>query len=197
MKKQPVTVPSTVPTFEALHEKMTPHFQFFAKRVLKLKGDDCDDVLQELSAIAYELYLSLVRRGKDIFFTPIMQFAIKRYRAGRRFIGSSSTDVLSDRTKLMGRSTIKNGDTLYFTLDRKDCVAKAVQFKLDFTDWYHLQTPQDQKYITDLAMNYTSSEVARKHGVSPASICQRRKIYATSWDRFIDPPEADSAVIAA
>ena len=39
MKKQTAIVTSSVPTFESLLEKMTPHFQFFAKRVLKLRGD--------------------------------------------------------------------------------------------------------------------------------------------------------------
>ena len=102
MKKQTAIVTSSVPSFESLLQRMTPHFQFFAKRVLKLRGDDFDDVLQELSAIAYELYLSLVKRGKEIFYTPLLKFAIKRYREGRRFIGSNSTDALSDKTKLMG-----------------------------------------------------------------------------------------------
>jgi DNA-directed RNA polymerase specialized sigma24 family protein len=198
MKNHAVTtVTSSIPTFESLLERMTPHFRYFAKRVLRLKGDDFDDVLQELSAIAYEMYLGLVKRGKEVFFTPLMKFAIKRYRDGRRFAGTNSVDVLSDRTKMKGRSTIKNGDTLYYMLDQRDNVAKTVQFKVDFQDWYHLQTPQDQSYIADLALNYTASEVARRHGVSAVTICHRRKKYATSWDTFIDPPEADSAVIAA
>ena len=196
MKKQTAIVTSTVPTFEALHEKMVPHFQFFAKRVLKLKGDDFDDVLQELSAIAYEMYLSLVKRGKEIFFTPIMKFAIKRYREGRRFIGSNSTDALSDKTRVMGRSTIKNGDTLHLMLDQKDDVARAVQFKLDFIDWYHRQGTRDQQIIFDLAMSETTNAVAKKFGVTAGAVSQYRKRYEKSWSAFIDPPENDSAVIA-
>ena len=196
MKKQIAIVTSHVPTFEELLRKMEPHFKFFARRVLRLKGDNLDDALQELSAMAYEMYCSLVKRGKDIFYSPIMKYTIGRYKEGRRFIGSNSTDALSEGTRQKGRTIVKKGDTLYTMLDMKNNVAKTVQFKIDFTDWYHLQTPKDQDYITDLALGYTQSEVARRHGVSSGAICQRQRKYANSWYNFIDPPENDSAVIA-
>ena len=198
MKKQTAIVPSSVPTFESLLRKMEPHFQFFAKRVLKLRGDDFDDVLQELSAIAYELYLSLVKRGKEIFFTPLLKFAIKRYREGRRFIGYNSVDALSEGTRQKGRVIVKKGDTLHVMLDMRSNVARAVQFKIDFSDWFHLQTPQDRDCIVDLAMGFSQTEIARRRGVSPAAICQRQRKYAASWkDFFTDPPdESDAAVVA-
>ena len=104
MKMQVTTTPSVTPSFESILGKMTPHFQFFAKRVLRMKGDDYDDVLQELTALAYELYLSLVRRGKAVFYSPIMKFAIGKYKSGRRFVGYNSVDVMSEWTRQAGRS---------------------------------------------------------------------------------------------
>ena len=196
MKTQSAIVTHTVPTFESLLQKMTPHFKFFAKRVLKLKGDDFDDVLQELSAIAYEMYLSLVKRGKEIFYTPLLKFSIKRYREGRRFIGSNSTDALADKTRVMGRTIIKKGDTLHLMLDQKDNVARAVQFKLDFTDWYHRQGTRDQQIITDLAMSETTNAVAKKFGVTAGAISIKRRTFEKSWHNFINPPpDNDSAVV--
>ena len=98
----PTTVPvSTAPTFEVLLAKMMPHFRYYAKRHLRRKGSrrfDYDDVMQELIGFALGMYRSLIRRGraKEVYFTPIMQFAIKRHRAGRRFIGTKTSDVLSE-----------------------------------------------------------------------------------------------------
>ena len=80
------TVPSTV-SFEVLLVKMVPHFRYFAKRVLRLRGDNLDDALQELTLLAFEIYSSLARRGKQTFFSPIMKFAIGKYKSGRRFAG--------------------------------------------------------------------------------------------------------------
>ena len=51
-------------SFETLLAKMEPHFKFFARRVLKLKADNLDDALQEMRALAFDIYRSLVRRAK-------------------------------------------------------------------------------------------------------------------------------------
>ena len=185
MKKQVITAPSTVPSFEVLLGKMTPHFRYFAKRVLRLKGDDYDDVLQELSAIAYEMYLSLVKRGKEVFYTPITRFAIGRYKEGRRFLGSDSTDVLSERTRQLGRTDVCNRDTLHLMVDRKTDTAESVHLHIDFQEWYHRQTPKDQRIINLLAMGESPSDVARACDVSPATITYRRKYYGKSWKKYL------------
>jgi hypothetical protein len=164
---------------------MTPHFRFFAKRILRLKGDDFDDVLQELTAVAYELYLSLVRRGKEVFYTPIMKYAIGRYREGRRFVGFNSVDAMSEGTKIKGRSKINKEDTLFLIADRKTNVAESVGFKIDFDNWVGKQSAKDRDIIKDLVLGVIPSDIARKHGQSPASITYRRQYYGKNWDNYI------------
>jgi hypothetical protein len=188
MKNHAIAITPFVPSFESLLDKMTPHFQFFAKRVLRLKGDDLDDALQELSCIAFDLYRALVEKGKQTYFTPLMEYAILRYNDGRRFNGSNSVDAMSEQTRNKGRSKINREDALYFIADRKTNVAKSVGFKIDFDDWYHKQTPKDKDIIHDLAMGETPSDIARKHGQSPASITYRRQYYAKNWKDY----EADN-----
>ena len=204
MKTQSAIVPSTVPSFDDLLVKMMPHFKFFARRMKrKCKRFDFDDAIQDLVGMALEMYHSLVRRGKEVFYTPLMKYAIGHYCEGRRFTGTNTTDICSHQTQIKGRSEVYSLfddkgeiDRRYLMQDRKADVFRKVQTKMDFQDWYHLQTPKDQDYITDLALGYTQSEVARRHGVSPGAICQRQRKYATSWSAFVDPPENDSAVIA-
>jgi hypothetical protein len=193
----------TVVSFEVLLAKMNPHFKFFAKRVLKLKADNLDDALQELRAIAFDIYRSLIRRGKQAFYTPIMNYAIKRYNSGRRFAGTSTTDVLSDCTRILERCDIcsldtfdLNGDLPFLTDWRQPNVADTVQFKIDFEEWHYRQSPKDQQIIGDLAMSETTNAVAKKHGVSASLISIKRKDFANSWKAFIDPPEAGMLVPA-
>jgi hypothetical protein len=184
---------STVVSFEVLLAKMEPQFKFFAKRVLKLKADNLDDALQEMRAIAFGIYRSSVRRGKEVFYTPIMKYAIKRYNSGRRFSGSSTVDVLSDCTRILERCDIcsldqfylHDGDLPFLTDWRQSDVADAVQFKIDFEDWVAQHTERDQQIIGDLWMNETTNDVAKKYKVSAGLISQYRKRYEKSWLDFI------------
>ena len=179
------TVTSQIPTFEALHAKMQPHFKFFARRVLRLKKDNLDDALQELTLLAYALYLKLVQKGKAIYYTPLLRYSILHYKDGRRFIGTTSTDVMSEQTKIRGRSKLVKDDTLYLMTDRKVDVARSAHFKVDFDAWYHTQSSKDKSIIDDLANGELPSYIAKKLGQSPASITNRRHWYEKQWNDYI------------
>ena len=197
------TTSNTAVPFEVLLAKMEPHFLFFAKRVLRLKADNLDDAIQEMRVIAFDIYRSLVRRGKQTFYSPIANFAIKKYKAGRRFTGSSTTDVLSDETRILERCNIRSldqfdhdSDLPFLTDWRQSNVADGVQFKIDFEDWYYRQSTRDQQIIDDLAMSETTGAVAKKHGVTPSLISIKRRDFAKSWKGFIDPEEKGMLVPA-
>jgi DNA-directed RNA polymerase specialized sigma24 family protein len=175
---------------------MMPHFRYFTKRLIRRNGSrriDFDDVMQELVGFALELYRSLVQRDKPVFYSPIMKFAIKRYKEGRRFAGSNTTDILSEQTQRLGRS-----DTCQLSLfdgepghrgfcfhQQQPDVAEAVQWKIDYEAWLQRLSPRDQKIALDLSYGYTTGEVAAKYGVSDGLISQYRKRYADSWNDFI------------
>jgi hypothetical protein len=150
--------------------------------------------------MALETYQSLVRRGKEVFYTPIMKYTIRHYREGRRLCGSNSTDGLSEQTQRIGRAAIRqlldfespDGNEIdrrpYMEL-KQPTVPDFVQMKLDYQGWYHLQSPRDQKIIWDLAMGETTGDVAKKYGVSAGLISIKRKNFAKSWNAFINAPE--------
>jgi hypothetical protein len=185
---------ATAPSFEVLLDKMLPHCRYYAKRVIRRRWIDFDDVVQDLCGIALEIYQSLVRRGKEVFYSPIMKFTIKKYREGRRFCGQNSTDILSCQTQKLGRSAVCQ----LVTYDQDDddldtnrrmeypqpSVVDFVQMKMDYQGWYHLQSPRDQKIIDDLSMGYTTGEVAKKFGVSDGLISIKRKNFANSWKEY-------------
>ena len=196
------TTPSPV-SFEVLLDKMLPHFRYYAGRKLRLRLDNFDDAMQELTAIAYEIYHSLVKRGKAVFYTPIMKFAIQRYREGRRFIGLNTTDALGHQAQFLGRSTtfsindcVEDTDKRYLQSKYPD-VFHEVQIRMDFSDWYQRQSVEDQWIISDLGLGETTNAVARKYGVSAGLISQYRKRYAKSWKSFIDPEDGMTALVPA
>ena len=183
-------------SFEILLDRMLPRFQYFAQRVLKLKADNYDDAIQEMTAIAFDLYRSLVRRGKPAYYSPIMRFAVKYYRIGRRCMGANTVDVLSERTQILERCTVSplstfvNPDESEFMQDRRQPdIAEEVHWKVDYETWLSNQMPRDQDVIRDLAMGLSQSEVARKYKLSLSSIRLYRKRYADSWDNFIADKE--------
>ena len=198
------TVPSTVPTFESLLEKMMPHFKFFARKMKRQhKRFDFDDCLQDLVGMALEMYHSLVKRGKEVFYTPLVKYAIGHYREGRRFTGTNTTDILSHQTQILERSEVcsldqfDDADRRRILKSREPDIFRAVQTKLDYQTWYHRQSTRDQQIIDDLAMSETTNAVAKKFGVSAGLISIKRKTFANSWNNFIDPPEESGAIVVA
>jgi len=194
---------SAVVPFEELLTKMMPHFDFFAKKVMRFSDDNYDECIQDLSCIALDMYHSLMRRGKEVFYTPIMKFAIKRYKDGRHFMGSDTVDLLSGRTRIFGRSNVRSlsrfnlcNDSLHFLVNRKTNVSRFVQFKIDFFEtWLQQQPPRDKEIIYDLMMGETTNGVAKKYGVSAGLISQYRRRYADSWYAFINPPKEETDLI--
>jgi hypothetical protein len=195
------STPSPV-SFEVLLTKMLPHFRYYVGRKLRLRLDNFDDAVKELTAIAYEFYHSLVQRGKDVFYTPIMKFAIKRYREGRRFIGLNTTDVLSHQTQLLDRCATYSIDDCVEDTDKRHCIqdrqAKVfdtVQTRVDFSDWYQKQSIENQWLISDLALGETTNAVAKKYGVSASLISIKRRNFYNSWRRVLDPPTEEKGML--
>ena len=185
MKVQSISAGNTPHvSFESLLEKMLPRFRYYVRNILRYRADNFDDAVQELVTLAYTIYRSLVEQGKAIFYSPIVKFAIGRYKEGRRFIGYNSTDVLSEGTKALGRTDVCNGDTLYFLFSRQD-VAHSVEFRLDFDGWLQRQTLRDKKIIRLLIMGENPSTIAKRVGVTPATITYSRRRYSKSWKKYL------------
>jgi len=187
-----ITDSTTPVSFEVLLAKMLPYFRKYAKRFSQDKRLNRDDVMQDLTGIALEMYTSLVRRGKEVFYSPLAIYAIKRFSTGRRFTGLNSTDVHSEHTQMQGRSEVHQFSELDGKLDEMDfmedltvCIADTAQFNVDYEAWLSKQEPRDRQIITDLSYGYTTGEVARKYGVSDGLISQYRKRYRNDWNGFI------------
>ena len=179
-------------SFDVLLPKMLPYFRHYAKRYSRNKRIDRNDVIQDLIGIALQIYTSAVRRGKEVYYSPLVRWAIKRYRDGRRCRGYNSTDIFSEHTQMLGRSKVhsfhdeEGEDRHHFMEDRRVNVADTVQFKIDYEEWHQQHSERDQQIITDLSMGERTGDVAKKYGVSAGLISQYRKRYRNSWDNYIE-----------
>jgi DNA-directed RNA polymerase specialized sigma24 family protein len=163
------------------------------------------DAVQNVLVWAFENLKRLASNGRlhDAYAGSLARFAIGRHREGRSLgVVTSSGDVMSSYCQKLGRSKVKNyglaeniSDSFESEATATDArypVDRTVQFKMDFFEgWLQQQTPKNQEIIRLLAMGNSPSEVARKIGMSPATICQYQKRFRASWNEYIaDKKEA-------
>jgi hypothetical protein len=198
MKNHSVTtVPSAPVTFDVLLDKMLPHFRYYAERHVRRRNKriELDDVMQDLIGFALESYHSLIRQGKEVFYSTLMRYAMKRYQDGRRFVGSNTTDVLADQAQILGRSKIQHlsvfernselAEWNFMEDPRQLDAAVIVQWKIDYAEWFARQSARDKKIILDLIDGETDTNVAKKYNVSKVLIGQYRRRYAKNWNNFV------------
>ena len=68
--------------------------------------------------------------------------------------------------------------------DKRAPVADQVAAKMDVGAWFATLTKRTGQIAKDLAFGCSTSEVARKHGVTPGRISQFRRSLEQSWAAF-------------
>jgi hypothetical protein len=157
------------------------------------------DCVQDAIALAWAWYRCLAQRGKDAadFAAALASFAVRAVQAGRRVLGSeSSQDVLSVTAKL--RHGIKvfrlpesgslaiNGWQEAVTDNLRTPPDEQAAFRLDFPAWLATRSDRDRRLIADLAAGERTGDVARKYGLSAGRISQLRRAFCEDWARFCD-----------
>ena len=159
----------------------------------RLDREAREEALQEVRCLSWMMYRSAVAQGKAGSkeqcpgdngrpdFTPctLAWFANRHYDSGRRFAGSSTTDVLADGTRITGRVAITRIDDATFHeafADRRaqNDPAWLAQTTIDWCDLGRsgLLNEKGQKTLKLLAHGYRNGELSRALGVCPARVSQ-------------------------
>ena len=197
--------PQTDAEADAKYVELAPGIRNYVRKRFEECRDpnSLDELVQSVQVYSWESIRSLARKGRlcDAYATVLANYGIRKYLTGRvGGIPSNSTDVLGERCKYLNRAKVKNYGLCEHVTDSFESEATAndgrypvhrtVGLKIDFFEnWLTKQTPRDQRIIKDMAMGETTNDLARKYGVSAASISQYRRKYAESWYAFIDPKE--------
>jgi hypothetical protein len=159
--------------------------------------DAREDLILEVVAAAYVLFVSLCRRGKTalVYPTPLAKFAIRHVREGRR-IGSrcNSLDITSPCSCAAKRTTIERLDRFnprhgdwreVLVEDRTAGPAEIVMTRLDFASWLSTLSNRDRQLAEKLVLGETTGRVARTFRISAARVSQLRRELCANWHRFV------------
>ena len=72
--------------------------------------------------------------------------------------------------------------------DKRASVADQVAAKMDVRAWFATLTKRMKEIAKDLAFGCSTSEVAKKHGVTAGRISQLRRVLEESWAAFQQEP---------
>ena len=68
--------------------------------------------------------------------------------------------------------------------DKRARVPDQVAAKMDVGDWFATLTKRMKQIARDLAFGFSTSEVAKKYGVTAGRISQMRRLLEESWEEF-------------
>jgi hypothetical protein len=173
-----------------------------------LRPEHREEMIQEAIANAYCAFVRLVRRGKaDIAYaSPLANFAIRQVIAGRR-VGakSSSRDVTSAYARLVEGIIVERLDTFdpeqgewraVLIEDRRATPADIAAARIDVAAWFRSLDLKSHRIALALAMGDTTSEVARRTGLSSARVSQIRGLLKASWEAFQGEGECNTGQAA-
>lgn len=162
----------------------------------QLRPEEKSEAVQEAVANACVAYARLVEQGREnlAFATVLARYAIAQVRAGRQVGGRLNAQDISSRYCQL-RKRIRLGRLDRFDpvegcwketiiADHRTPVADQVWFRIDFPAWLVSLPPRDRQIAQCLAEGLSTTEVARRFGLSLARISQLRRELERSWLKF-------------
>jgi hypothetical protein len=154
------------------------------------------EVIQEGVANTYVAYSQLVKRGREnlAFATVLARFAVSQIRAGRRVGGKLNSSDLSS-PYAQKRKNFKLGRLDRYD-SRNECwqevlladdrrpILDQVAFRCDFPEWLRTLPPRDRKIAKSLAKGESTSQAARRFGLTLGRVSQLRRELERSWLAF-------------
>ena len=161
-----------------------------------------EELVAETVANAFVAFTRLVKRGLTniIYATPLVQYAIRQVRDGRRVACKMNIrDVSSEYAQRSKRFTVERLDRFdvdkgewreVLIEDRHVGPAETAAARIDIGDWFASLSRKKRRLAENLATGLTTKKAARKFRVSPGRISQVRRELLDSWRAFQGEPAA-------
>jgi len=176
---------------------MMPNIVKYARRAFcHFDAEARSEAVQEVLVSAMLAYVRLFRRGKvDLAYPSVLaRFAVAQYHDGRR-VGAKLNchDVLSPYARRKNGIQVESLDVCYHDTglwqevlveDKHAGPAETAAARIDFADWLASLTERDRKIAEALSDGSVTGEVAKRFGVSPGRISQKRREFLESWHEF-------------
>jgi hypothetical protein len=155
----------------------------------RLKPEACEDAIAEGVVHSLLAYIRLDEQGRAEVATPssLAWYSSRHVKRGRPAGGR-----MNCKEPLSRYAQIGNGiqiEPQYKWLDalvedKRATVPDQVAVKLDVGAWFGTLTKRMRQIAKDLAFGFSTSEVAKKNGVTAGRISQLRRSLEQSWFEF-------------
>ena len=174
----------------------------------ELDAEAKEEAVAEVVAHSWKNYLHCALDGKAVPASSLAHYGMLGVKSGRDFAGQSSLDVLSPRTKLLGRVSVESidavpgnsalgGDGIGWW-DRSDTLEdkrlwqrppERVRVKHDYGAFLRngLVNLQEKLAFNLLAEGHSTSEIAEHLQVSAPRVCQLKRALAEKLLDFFGP----------
>jgi hypothetical protein len=156
----------------------------------RLDPEAREDAIEEAVVHSLLAYVRLHEQGRAEVATPssLAWYSSHQVKCGRPAAGRmNGKDPMSRYAQIgNGIQTDRQPNNWIDAIveDKRATVADQVAAKMDFGAWF-ATLPQRMKEIAkDLAFGCSTSEVAKKYGVTPGRISQLRRMLEESWAAF-------------
>ena len=155
-----------------------------------LDAEACEDAVAEAIVHSLLSYARLHERGtkESATASTLAWYAAKQVKRGRP-AGSriNGKEPLSRYAQLAKGFQVEQRSGNWMDLlieDNRAPVPDQVAAKLDVGAWFATLSRRMKQIARDLAYGFSTSEVAKKHGVTPGRISQLRRTLEVSWAAF-------------
>ena len=149
-----------------------------------------EDAIEEAIVHSLLSYCRLHEQGRAEVATPmsLAWYSARQIKRGRPSVGSmNSKEPLSRYAQIGNGIQVEPLGSNWMDAmveDKKAAVPDQVAAKIDVAAWFATLTERTTEIAKDLAFGFSTSEVARKYGLSAGRISQVRRILEESWTTF-------------
>lgn len=177
---------------------------YIAPAFRTLRPEAKAEALQEATANSFVAYARLVERGREnlAFGTRLAKYAIAQIRTGRQVgVKLNVQDILSGYCQCRKKVTVQRLDRYdpeegcwqeVVVEDYRTPVPDQVAFRIDFRDWLDSFPRRERQIAETLAEGHSTTDVARRFGLSLGRVSQLRREFEQSWLAFQSEEEAES-----
>lgn len=185
-------------SFLVLLPQIERHARIYFRHVAcpGLRGDR----IAETIGLAWKWHCRLLEQGKDVRAFPVVFSCLvaRAVKSGRRLCGQEkAADAMSSTAQQRRSFTVSSlpqGSSLEGNVfddalrdNTQSAVPDQAAFRSDFRAWLESLTCRNRDIVQQLALGHTSTEVARRFGVSSGRISQLRRQFHDGWRAFCDP----------
>jgi hypothetical protein len=156
----------------------------------RLEPEAREDAMGEAVVHSLLAYIRLHEQGRAEVATPssLAWYSSRQVKRGRPATGRmNGKEPLSRYAQIGNGIQIDRQSSNWIDMlveDKRASVADQVAAKMDVGAWFATLTKRMKEIARDLAFGCSTSEVAKKHGVTAGRISQMRRVLENSWATF-------------